>query len=291
MSGLAGTGLTLLNNGGNSLAVASSGTFTFTTWIADGALYSVTVGTQPSSPVQDCVVSSGSGTVDAAKITNVAVACTTIPQVDGSFCSVNAACISEICECADPACATKRCAAASCVCQYVNDIGSGCASTLTAWTDPLNACPDFQCDGFGACLTSCSENAQCDSDKYCAAPNCVLKSALGASCTIGFDCISWFCISNVCCESPCIGGTCDATGNCTGSVKGASCTASDQCGTGLFCDTTGTSMCCESQCSSLLGTCAASGDCTNLPSGSVCTIGDTQCAAGLSCSDPGGVCQ
>ena len=81
VSGLTGSGLTLLNNGGDSLAVsAGSTTFAFGTRIADGALYSVTVGTQPGSPAQTCVVSSGSGTVTAANITNVAVDCTVTPD-------------------------------------------------------------------------------------------------------------------------------------------------------------------------------------------------------------------
>jgi 6-phosphogluconolactonase (cycloisomerase 2 family) len=77
VSGLAGTGLVLHNNGGNNLAISANGSFNFTTAIASGATYAVTVLTQPSSPTQSCVVTNGSGTVASADITDIAVTCTT----------------------------------------------------------------------------------------------------------------------------------------------------------------------------------------------------------------------
>ena len=49
VSGLAaGASLVLRNNGGNDLTVTSSGSFAFTTPLASGATYAVTVSTQPS---------------------------------------------------------------------------------------------------------------------------------------------------------------------------------------------------------------------------------------------------
>ncbi len=81
VSGLAGTGLALQDNGGNNLAVAANGPFTFSTPIATGAAYAVTVLTQPAGPAQTCAVSSGSGTVASANVTSVAVSCTTPPTM------------------------------------------------------------------------------------------------------------------------------------------------------------------------------------------------------------------
>ncbi len=75
VSGLAGTGLVLQDNGGNNLAVAANGSFTFSTPIATGAAYAVTVLSQPSGPAQSCVVTSGSGTVASANVTSVAISC------------------------------------------------------------------------------------------------------------------------------------------------------------------------------------------------------------------------
>jgi hypothetical protein len=74
VSGLSGAGLVLQNNGGNSLAISANGAFTFTTALASGATYSVTVNTQPSG--QNCTVTNGTGTV-SANVTNVAVNCVT----------------------------------------------------------------------------------------------------------------------------------------------------------------------------------------------------------------------
>jgi hypothetical protein len=71
-AGLSGT-LVLKNNGGNDLTVTQSGAFTFTTPIASGSGYAVTIGTQPAG--QTCSVAAGSGTVTSGAITNVSVSC------------------------------------------------------------------------------------------------------------------------------------------------------------------------------------------------------------------------
>jgi hypothetical protein len=79
VTGLSGAGLVLKNNGGDDLAISASGSFTFATGLRNGAAYSVTVGTQPSAPAQECVVTNGAGTVRGADVTNVSVACTSVP--------------------------------------------------------------------------------------------------------------------------------------------------------------------------------------------------------------------
>jgi alpha-tubulin suppressor-like RCC1 family protein len=91
VSGLvAGGPLVLQNNAGNNLTVTANGSFTFTTAVATGAAYAVTKLTDPVLPAgtpagQTCTVTNGSGTVAAANITTVAVACvnkdTTVPTV------------------------------------------------------------------------------------------------------------------------------------------------------------------------------------------------------------------
>ena len=83
VSGLSGSGLVLQDNGGNNLAVATGATsFTFTTPIVSGGAYAVTVLTQPSSPLQTCAVTNGSGTA-SANVTNVAVVCATTTYTIG----------------------------------------------------------------------------------------------------------------------------------------------------------------------------------------------------------------
>jgi hypothetical protein len=77
VTGLVGSGLILQDNGGNNLPVPQDGVFTFMTPLPSGSTYLVTVSTQPSSPYQTCLVSSGSGPVTTTAITNVTVACST----------------------------------------------------------------------------------------------------------------------------------------------------------------------------------------------------------------------
>ena len=77
VSGLAGSGLVLQNNGGDDLAISADGAFTFATALDDGSAYGVTVFTQPGAPSQTCAVSNGSGTLAGADVTDVAVTCVT----------------------------------------------------------------------------------------------------------------------------------------------------------------------------------------------------------------------
>jgi len=76
VSGLEGTGLVLQNNGGDDLAIAADGGFSFATKLPDGSAYNVTVLTQPSGPSQTCSVSNASGTLMGANVSNVEVTCT-----------------------------------------------------------------------------------------------------------------------------------------------------------------------------------------------------------------------
>lgn len=80
--GLAGTGLVLVDNGGDNLPITNNGAFTFKTAVS-GA-YAVLVLTQPTGPAQTCSVSNGTGNA-TAKVTNVLINCgTTGLTVGGS---------------------------------------------------------------------------------------------------------------------------------------------------------------------------------------------------------------
>lgn len=68
-----GNALILQNNGSNALTLGNSGEFTFSTAIAQGAGYNVTVATQPAG--KNCTVTYGSGAMGNAPVKNVAVSC------------------------------------------------------------------------------------------------------------------------------------------------------------------------------------------------------------------------
>lgn len=75
ITGLTSSGLVLQNNGGgNNTIPAGSTSFTFPASVANGAGYSVSVLTQPSTPLQVCTVTNGAGTVGAAP-SNISVTC------------------------------------------------------------------------------------------------------------------------------------------------------------------------------------------------------------------------
>jgi 6-phosphogluconolactonase (cycloisomerase 2 family) len=77
LAGLGGGSVVLRNNGGGDLTLSANGTFQFTTAVASGGAYAVTVQTQPLGPSQTCVVSQGAGNVATADIVDVTVTCTT----------------------------------------------------------------------------------------------------------------------------------------------------------------------------------------------------------------------
>ena len=70
-----GTGkqVTVFNNAGNATSVTASGGFSFSTPVAYGASYAVTVGTQPTG--QTCTVNSGAGANVTANVATVAIVC------------------------------------------------------------------------------------------------------------------------------------------------------------------------------------------------------------------------
>jgi uncharacterized repeat protein (TIGR01451 family) len=78
-TGIDVSGLVLQLNGGSNLAVNANGAFTFTTPIASGSTYTVTMLSQPAG--RSCTLTNASGTVTAADVTNVSVACFALTQL------------------------------------------------------------------------------------------------------------------------------------------------------------------------------------------------------------------
>jgi uncharacterized delta-60 repeat protein len=86
VTGLEGTGLTLRRSG--EQITPGNGPFVFEATVLDGFPYIVTVAAQPSDPAQVCTITNGTGTVDGADVTDIAVDCVTPPpnsDLDPSF--------------------------------------------------------------------------------------------------------------------------------------------------------------------------------------------------------------
>ena len=84
VSGLAGSGLVLQNNGGDNLTIAGAGPFAFATKVASGMPYAVSILTQPTGSGETCAVTNSTGTMGASDVTNVAVTCSGAYAVGGT---------------------------------------------------------------------------------------------------------------------------------------------------------------------------------------------------------------
>ncbi|MGD2055534.1 MAG: hypothetical protein PVJ15_01915 [Gammaproteobacteria bacterium] len=84
VSGLAGRGLVLQNNGGDDLAIPDNGAFSFVTPLDDGGSYSVSVRSQPVEPNQICSVNNDSGLLTGSNVTNVSIVCKNAYAVGGT---------------------------------------------------------------------------------------------------------------------------------------------------------------------------------------------------------------
>ncbi|HEX4151523.1 MAG TPA: kelch repeat-containing protein [Steroidobacteraceae bacterium] len=73
VSGVNASGLTLENDGGDTLSILRNGSFDFDTPVPSGSTYAVTVSSQPTGEI--CTVTRGAGTITDANVANVAVAC------------------------------------------------------------------------------------------------------------------------------------------------------------------------------------------------------------------------
>jgi hypothetical protein len=70
---IAGSSVTLVDNGTDPLVVTANGTFQFQAGLASGSTYSVTITAQPQGEL--CAIFNGAATIGAANVTSVAVVC------------------------------------------------------------------------------------------------------------------------------------------------------------------------------------------------------------------------
>lgn len=75
VTGLTGSGLTLDNGAGETLAIVADGEFAFLAPLPEGASYEVRVSAQPRAPSQVCTIANATGTIDANDVTNIRVTC------------------------------------------------------------------------------------------------------------------------------------------------------------------------------------------------------------------------
>ena len=188
-------------------------------------------------------------------------------EPNGSACTANGECQSGIC--VDGVCCNSACNGDCQTCNKAGSVGL-CAPVAAGQQD------------------TCGVGATCDVAGTC-------KKVNGGSCTLNAECLTGFCVDNVCCENACSGtcktcnlgaspGVCsnvptntDPANECAGAdvcsgnggcvkVNGASCGGAGECLSGFCTD----GVCCENTCS---GTCKAcnvagsEGACANIAFG------------------------
>lgn len=85
VTGLSGSGLVLQDSAGDTLAISADGPFVFARQIVGGSDFYVSVVTQPTGPVQTCLVSGGSGVLTSATANSVSVTCGAKPSTSDSL--------------------------------------------------------------------------------------------------------------------------------------------------------------------------------------------------------------
>ncbi|RUR12708.1 DUF1566 domain-containing protein [Legionella sp. km772] len=92
LSGLSGGTVSLVNNSTNALSLTANQSFTFSTALANGSRYDVSVRSQPVG--QTCGVKNGTGIIHGANVSNVSVSClpnTTLTVASSAIIPVNGA--------------------------------------------------------------------------------------------------------------------------------------------------------------------------------------------------------
>lgn len=155
------------------------------------------------------------------------------------------------------------CASASCV-DGTQTNARACDGLGNCTDTGSIACAPYVC-GSTMCLTSCSDDPQCDTDHYCVDATCVPRKSNGQACSKASECQTGFCVDGVCCNDAC-------TGECRACVAAKTSTSADgTCGDILGgidpdgeCVDMGATSC------STTGECSGAGSCALYGAGTVC---------------------
>jgi predicted transcriptional regulator len=245
VSGLAGTGLVLQDNGGDNLTITANGGFSFATPIASDATYSVTVLTNPSSPTQTCVVTNGAGTVAAANVTTVTVTCTTNKYTVGGTLSGLAAAESVVLQ--DNG-ASNLTLSANGAFTFATSLASGSVYAVTVLTNPASPSQNCVVTFGGGMVTSSNITSvvvTCTTDTCPAetTSDCVLTTAnsgstdtgscsagYSGSCSYSCSLGVWTQVTNTCSPNPCPAET---TSDCVLTTTNSGSTDTGTCASGF----------------------------------------------------------
>ena len=120
LSGVLGTGLTIVSGNGQTLLLDRPGHFSFPSAISSGASYAVRVTAAPQQPAQLCEVTNASGTIADADVTDIVIQCIAprppppLRVCDEPTCGGAPPVVVKICADANPSCTPTRSTARCC---------------------------------------------------------------------------------------------------------------------------------------------------------------------------------
>jgi len=150
-----------------------------------------------------------------------------------------------------------------------------CSQGVCGAAAPMS-CGAATCDNASGCRTTCTGNQDCTGNNYCdtTTMKCAAQKAPGAMCNNNTQCLSGYCVDNVCCNSLCNGLCSSCLAAQTGLGSDGMC--------GFIKDGTDPGNECASETATLPcghdGMCNGSGACRYTPSGTTC--GAAACSAG-----------
>jgi len=168
----------LQNNGGDDLTIMTNGPASFSTALAMGAHYDVTVKTQP--PAQTCVVANGAGIVASADVTNIAVTCSSDLGIKcgATFCAIGDTCCfaTQVCS-SVTACATSVALACDDTADCAGAQGTICCGRLNNG----GSVRDALCLTQASCATSAMFEVLCDPSVPGGDPACIAATSCKAA--------------------------------------------------------------------------------------------------------------
>jgi hypothetical protein len=192
--------------------------FTFAMPLANGAAYAVTVTMDPQTPIAEtCTVSMGTGTVQGANVTDVAVKCVVNSYTIGGTVTGYSGTGLQLGDGTDTITVTATDSGTSSFVFPALASGEGYAVTVAT---PPNG-PSEYCTVSASGTIGASNVTGVD-------VTCVPVPACSPSCTDGAGCV----LSGDCASGVCSGGTCQAPACAPGCPTGAACGADGDCASG-----------------------------------------------------------
>jgi len=209
----------------------------------------------------------------------------------GQACTIAIDCASSLC--VDGVCCDKACTGSCEACDVSGALGT-CSPVASGPPHGARMCAGGFACAAGACLSGCTDDAQCSSTSFCESGACKAKKAEKETCSRPAECASGECVAGTCgraCtdDAKCGVEFCDGTRCVPKKANGVACGRAGECTSASCID----GFCCGEARSCAPYTCGSAGcrttceDAAHCTTGSECREGKCVPQAGAKCSSDG----